>query len=458
MNSGEKVDYFQELGLSIEDIQGQDEDTIKNRVNKAHAKLYNTQKGILENLPRSNPRYEQIERKMHLLVEAKDTLLDPQKRKEYIEKLSDQENRESSRSDSSQSRPIVKFPNGDEATSIPELATLMEKNSIEAGAALYRGSIALSLDGVGELHFAEAAREVVSRYPKDRKSGLTAMVQILKGKIYFERGDEAGTPQDLARLIDKNWAEAKTLLFDGSIAFWLEYVGQQKLAETAKKCVNGYSEDRDRGLEALVQKLNPHIGSPEPKTSHTSINFGKIDNETKKTIHLKIENAGRGFLYGKVQLASKMPGLQVSSTQIRGSTTVTVELDARALTAKQTHKTGLIVKTAGRELTVPISCYVDYPIQKSVRRVVVSGISMAAIALVARLIIIQLGDFIGGFKFGWLANARFVDLDANWVPWFEWPMVDLIIYIPHFAGFSFVISFAALCTGLFFFLRKRLSR
>ena len=456
MSSGKVDNYFEILELSSGELQGQDEATIVKRVNQNYAKLYSE---AIRPEARNRPRLDGRDPREwpNLVQRAKDTLIDPAKRRAHIEELSPQEERESSRSDSSQSRPIVKFPNGDEATSILELATLMEKNSIEAGAALYRGSIALSLDGAGEWHFAEAAREVVSRYPKDRKSGLTAMVQILKGKIYFERGGEAGTPQDLARLIDKNWAEAKTLLFNGSIAFWLEYVGEQKSAETAKKIVSLYSEDQDRGLELLVQKLNPRIGSPDLKTSHTSINFGKIDNETKKTIHLKIENAGRGFLYGDVQLASKMPGLQISSTPIIGSAVVTVELDASSLTVKQTHKTELIINTNSGKLIVPISCSVDYPIHKSIRRVVVSGISMSAIALVARLIAIQLTQ-LEGSKFGWLTSARFVDLDANWVPWFEWPMIDQILYIPDFAGFSFVISFAALGTGIFFFLRKRGSR
>ena len=445
------MNYFDVLELSVLEIQGQDDDTITEKVDKAHEDLYSKTTGSYANVPRSDGRTQP--QWQTILNKAKATLRDRESRDAHIAELSRQEEKESSRSDSSQSRPIVKFPNGDEATSIPELATLMEKNSIEAGAALYRGSIALSLDGAGELHLAQAAREVVSRYPKDRKLGLTAMVQILKKKIYFGRGGEAGTPQDLARLIDENWAEAKTLLFNGAIAFWLEYVGQQESAETANKITSRYAKEEDEGLELFVQRLDPRIGSPAPKTSHTRINFGKIDNETKKTIHLKIDNVGRGFLYGDVQLASEIPGLHISSTQIRGSATVTVELDASSLTAKQTHKTGLIVKTNGRELTVPISCYVDYPIRKSVRRVIVSGISMSAIALITRLIVIQLIDF----KSNWLTNARFVDLDANWVKWFEWPMLDLALYVPHFSGFSFVISFAALGTCIFFLFRKRRS-
>ena len=454
MSSAENMNYFEVLGFSIEEFQGLDENTILKRVNEAYRKFYN-----LANVSSNNPRFKGRSREelQKDFLEAKDILTDPVRRRAHIAELSRHEERESSRSDSSQSRPIVKFPNGDEATSIPELATLMMKHSEDAKEALYAGDIAASLSSVGELRFTKAAREVVEKYSDDQDVGFMAMVQILEEKIQYG-GSEAKTPRQLARLIDQNWEDGKNLLYGGFIAFWLKYVNQEELADTADKIISRYADEEDKGLELFVQRLDPRIGSPDPKTSHTSINFGKIDNETQKTIYLEIENAGRGFLYGDVQLASKMQGLQISSTSIIGSATVTVELDASSLTAKQTHKAELIINTNGGKLTVPISCYVDYPVQKSIRRVAISGISMSAIAIVARLLITQLGDFIGGFKFGWLANARFVNLDANWVRWFEWPMVDQTIYIPHFAGFSFVISFAALCTGLFFFWRKRLSR
>ena len=192
---------------------------------------------------------------MYLFLEAKDTLIDPAKRRVHIEDLRKPTPAPAPIPASAPAppRPIVKFPNGDEATSIPELAILMEKNSIEAGAALYRGSIALSLDGAGELHLAQAAREVVSRYPKDRKLGLTALVQILEKKIQF-KGNKAGTPQQLARLIDQNWEDGKNLLYSGFIAFWLKYVNEEKLADTADRIINHYEEEKGRGFGVFCSK------------------------------------------------------------------------------------------------------------------------------------------------------------------------------------------------------------
>ena len=231
----------------------------------------------------------------------------------------------------------------------------------EAKDALYRGFIETSLGGVGELHFANAARDVVQKYPNNQDVGLVVLVQILEGKISFRQGGDAKTPQQLASLIDQNWKDGKNLLYNGFIALWLKYVNEEKLADAADRITSRYAEEKDMGLEFFVQRLDPHIGLPDLKTNHTSIDFGKVDTETEKTIRLEIENAGRGFLHGDIELVSKMPGLQISSPSFKGRAVVTVKLDASHLTAKQRYGTRLIIKTNGGELTIPISCYVDYP-------------------------------------------------------------------------------------------------
>ena len=260
-------------------------------------------------------------------------------------------------SDSS-TRPILKFPNGEEATNIQQLATLMEKNSHDATAALYRGYLEKSLGGIGEIHFANAARAVVTEFPNNRELGFMAMVQILSGKIRLQKGSEAGTPKKLARLIDQNWDQAKKLLYNGFISVWLRYVKQTQLAAAANDIQIRHKNEWDIGLEELVQKLDPQIGSPKLETNPTHINFGKVFAETSKHIHLEIKNAGRGFLYGNIRLASKLLGLELSSTIIRGNSVFTLKLNASYLTANRTHHTDLVVETNGDKLTLPISYYV----------------------------------------------------------------------------------------------------
>lgn len=317
---------------------------------------------------------------------------------------------------------IFKFPNDDEATSIPELAALMAKNPNEATDALYRGYLESSLGRAGEMRFATAAQAVAKEFPNDRELGRKVMVQILRGKIEFEKGSETGvpkqldektevqrpneaeTPKQLAHLIDRNWEQAKTLLYNGSIAIWLEYIKYPQLAGIAKTITDRYNDDQDAGLEMLdnndqdiglemlVQALDPHIGQPELEVSHIRIDFGTVDAEAEKTIQVEIKNVGRGFLYGNVQLASELPGFQLVASPIRGEAVATVELDASHLVAEQMHETALVVSTNSGNIEAPISCYVDHPIAKSIRRVLISGIAVAMVALIPRLIVRRVTD------------------------------------------------------------------
>ena len=441
------MNYFEVLELSIEALEGQNETDIEKSVREAHTECYSKTIGSYANIPReggrSNTEWQAV------LNQARDTLIDPEKRRAHIEDLREPVSTPGSTPASAPPRAIAKFSNGDEATSIAELAVLMMKHFEFAKDALYRGSLATSLDGAGELHFAEVARTIVQECP-DQNVGLKALVQILEEKIQFQ-GGKAGTPQQLASLIDREWEYGKDLLYNGFMAFFFEHVNQKELADIADRITHRYAGEEDMGLEFLVQRLDPHIGLPDPQANHTRINFGKVDTETRKTIRLEIENAGRGFLYGDVVLARKMPGIRVSSTPIRGRAVVMVELDASPLAAKQTHETELIIKTNGGELTIPISCYVDYPIEKSIRRVVISSLLMGAIALVVRWIVLEYGSF----RFSWLTSAKFVDLDDFGKKWFEWPMWEVVVHTPDFAGIGFVIGFAALGTGLFYFFWKR---
>ena len=484
-NSGLNVEktgnYLEILGLSIEELQDLNEAAIVKRVEKAYNKYY---RASLKAGARPRPDGRTEEQWRTLLNQARDTLTSSHKREAYVANLH-QEVDAPLLGDGS---PIFKFPNGDEAFNISQLAKLMLKNSKDATDALYRGYLEQRLGGVGEMHFADAARSVVSEFPDNRELGLRAMVSILEKKMEFRKGRDAQTPAQLANSIDLNWQQAKNLLFNGFIAIWLEYTKQPELANMARNITNLYKDEQDVGVEKVVQSLNPRIGHPILHISHESINFGNIDTETEKKIQLEIKNTGRGFLYGNLQLTNDIPGLQLSTMDIRGNTLVTVELDASLLASKKTYKTELVVNTntgdptgpssqyvmkaesestintnvggLSGDITIPIDCYVDYPVLKSIRRVAVSGASVATITLSVCLIILLLGDS------GWLAtrltNANFVTFNANWVEWSDkWLGMDWPIYklgTPGI-GFRFVIALAALIAGVFayrfFFFKRR---
>ena len=367
--------YFEVLELSIDDIQDKNEATIKDLVNNAHTEQYKQTIGAYANVPRSDGLTQAQWQKV--LNDAKETLLDPEKRRKHIADLTQEAE--------TLEQPVLTFPGGEEARSIPQLATLMKKHSSIATDALYAGTLEENLRGADQNLFADTARAVVDRFSNDRDTGLIAMIAVLSGEVRMQKGKGASTPQQLARLVDKNWDQAKTLLYNGFFAFWLEHTNHQQLADTANETVIRYTDQQDIGLEAFVQGLNPGIGNPMPEIIPPEIHFNGVDTGSKKTIRSKIKNVGRGFLSGDVHLENDIPGLHVADTAIYGEGVVTVEWDGSSLTPNQAHQASLVLKTKGQDLEVPI--YINHGIQPLVRWTALSGVVMMAIALFTRLII-----------------------------------------------------------------------
>lgn len=331
------INYFEVLGLTIKELENHSEETVKKRVEDAWLPRYkravdDTGDGAVE--------------RRDILNNAKNMLIDPQKRQIHIAQIKS----------ISAPDPIIKFRTGETATSVGELVSLMEQHSGESVAALYRNEITQGLDQFGEKHFADVARAVVRQFSVDQRTGFMALIAVLRGKIRLENGCEAGTPQELARLIDQNWEQSQKLLYNGLIAFWLEHTKQSQIARTAKDITNRYRSKQDIGLEEFVQKLDPQIGKPKLQVNPSQIDFGQMDMESQKAVDIQITNAGRGYLYGDVWVPTDMPGLQVLDTEIQGGAVISVKLDPSLLTPNKTYQIALVFKTNGGMIRVLVSC------------------------------------------------------------------------------------------------------
>ena len=453
--------YFQVLKLDVDtNIKCSTDAELKTLKNQSEAE-FNAFTKVVEQ--QFNDAYKRI---LHILNNpkiadqkdllnlAKKTLSDRNTRDQHItDLLTPQPDPPESQPQKPQNTPsLIRFSNGDEATSIPHLATLMEKNAKEATDMLYQGDVLeKGLQGAGETQAARVANAVVRQFPSEQNIGLMAIVAVFRGKILMQKGTGANTPQQLARLIDQNWEQAKTLLYNGFIEFWLEHTKQSQLADTANKITNR-SDPQDTGLEMLVQALDPKIGTPKLEINQSEIDFGNMKRGSQKTIDLEIKNAGRGFLYGDVQLTNSIPGLKVSDMDIQGDHVITLQLDAKALTSKRvSYQESLVINTSGGNLKVPLYINYNYKTRQLAHRVAISGISLAGILLATRLIIHLFGssDWLAthltgkGFE-GWAQHLK-------WSVWTEFPMFDWRVYSMRVSGkgMRFIIALTALGIGMF---------
>ncbi len=349
---GERIDYFKVLDLRLEGIQYQTDTDITRQVDDAYQKSRQAS-FTAGGMPRPDGKTQEQWRK--ILLQARDTLKDAQKRKGHIAALQTAEDPIDTLLNKL-FRVIYKFSNGDEATTILQLADLMEKNRRDATDALYRNFIGQRLRSVEEMHFANAAQDIVAHFPNHRDIGLMAMVAILRGRVRFQTGSEATRPQQLALRIDQNWEQAKTLLYRGFFALWLEYTRHPQLAAAARDIINRHPDEKDIGVEKFVQRLHPQIGTPRLETSQTRIHLWTVQSGASKTVELTAKNTGRGFLHGTVELRNKLPGIRITPTDIRGDTTIALTLDARLLPSNQTNQTTVLIDTNGGRVPIPMFC------------------------------------------------------------------------------------------------------
>ncbi len=125
---GERIDYFEVLGISIDEIQRIDELAIVNRVEIAHKQLYAASLRA-GGRPRSDGRSEDQWRT--LLNQARDTLIEPQKRNAYLDTLLSESDRfESAMDDSPQVITETQSTEADtDEPAIPEVDTLPGKQN-----------------------------------------------------------------------------------------------------------------------------------------------------------------------------------------------------------------------------------------------------------------------------------------------------------------------------------------
>ena len=162
----------------------------------------------------------------------------------------------------------------------------------------------------------------------------------------FPSGEKAQTAEDLARLCDRNWRDARELLHRNSFEPWLRTnLFRSDLAQAASR-LSG-QPDKDIALEAFTHILDPHLPSATPKLDQAKLNFGTVKADRHITRQLRITNsAPRGHLSGTITVQPVSRWLAISPASFSGNDMVfTVAVDTTGLAQGSRLAAELVVDT-----------------------------------------------------------------------------------------------------------------
>jgi hypothetical protein len=149
--------------------------------------------------------------------------------------------------------------------------------------------------------------------------------------------------------MDTQRAEGKEYLYSGEAAAWLARIGRHDLAQSAREVVDEYPDRKYQGLEAFAQRSG--LGPPDIEVWPTTLDFGTLAADGRRTLMLKLHNAGRGHLFGI--LRSGDDGLSFQEGFEGNRHNIPVTLDARRLPPGEFEGEVVVDSSAG-EVRVPV--------------------------------------------------------------------------------------------------------
>jgi hypothetical protein len=153
--------------------------------------------------------------------------------------------------------------------------------------------------------------------------GLLKIAEAIKGSVQghaairpFKFGKfSAQSIPELIQLCETQPDDAARLLFDGRFERWIDGVlGEAKLAEDSARVTKSNQKDQRKGLEYFIRLLCDAAEiSPYPLiVAHPNLlDLGAIPMGASVSRTITLENAGRGYAWGRIALEPELPGITI---------------------------------------------------------------------------------------------------------------------------------------------------
>lgn len=174
--------------------------------------------------------------------------------------------------------------------------------------------------------------------------------------LVFRSGQYARSVAELAPLLDELRDEAALRLSRGEIEKWLASIGETELAQRAAEIRARYHGRPKPALEAFAQAIG--LARPILEVSSRALHFGSLAPDRQKTLDLRIENRGRGHLFGLVRASH--PAVSTYGEWDGNRARLPVTFDANRL--RPGHYAGeLTLDSSAGQIAVPFEAEVSGP-------------------------------------------------------------------------------------------------
>ncbi|OFI07190.1 serine/threonine-protein kinase PrkC [Clostridium acetireducens DSM 10703] len=276
-----------------------------------------------------------------------------------------------------------KFDENKEVYSIKSLANTMYNDEYNAKHHIARGFL---YNGI-KLYNEELAYKVnkIQQESYSIQEAYERIIYLLNPMAPYKISNDlvAYTPEELVFLADKSkelWDITCEKLHSGSIMWWLEGCGYNKIVHNWNKIRQKFFNDNgDYDFNAALEEF-----------SHTICNIMDIKNkipyptidvdvkeinikmqEKELNIPITIENNGRGYLYGTIEIEKEIQGMELSknnfaiNTKEKKEECINLKIIKEDLLLNKEIKTDIIIKSNSNseDIIIPIKVSVNFPVK-----------------------------------------------------------------------------------------------
>lgn len=166
--------------------------------------------------------------------------------------------------------------------------------------------------------------------------------------LKFYAGEEPHTVDQLIELCERRPAEAREYLYSGHLESWLASRNSLELARRAREIAQRYRK-HERGLEAWLQSTGK-VRPPNLAVNPLFLDFGVVSPGEQRTLDLRLENSGRGFLFGLVRSSHR--SVRVPSEFDGNNATLEIVFDSARMDEGE-YTGDLTIDSSAGEVRVP---------------------------------------------------------------------------------------------------------